>query len=230
MKNFDEHDFSAIDKHIAWEQDKNNQILSTRKSKLWLVWAKVFGAFLLALGFFIILLSIAYFIYINSVRDNGPLVSIRGYSENSIEELKSSLNKIKEDLTKQDGSTSEVLLQEIIEKLDSIEQNSFDSDSAVLNDLNNTEPSPPRTLSTEQKITKTFTVFETVNDVTTGRNYNPNNTKTPFYQYCYFEVPLDSEGGKSVRTDLGLKNGNQNAVYRSENELNINCRFIDGDN
>lgn len=63
MSKVSEYDFNAIDKHIAWEQAKNQQILENRNSLLWTNWAKVSGLFLLGLGIFVLLLSIAYYIY-----------------------------------------------------------------------------------------------------------------------------------------------------------------------
>lgn len=230
MSKVSEYDFNAIDKHIAWEQAKNQQILENRSSLLWTNWAKVSGFFLLGLGFFVLLLSIAYYIYMATFSDKAAIISYNNTNEKELTALIMKIDEIEKLIKKVDLSGLEIKVDELKNRIDN--QPLPESDSLTLSKIAESENlnSNDNLQQTEQQIfTKTFTVFETIDDVVTGRTYSPTNTSSPYYQYCYKTEPLNSDSDKTIRTELAFKNEDDEIFYYNlEDELIKNCRFIDG--
>lgn len=230
MSKVSEYDFNAIDKHIAWEQAKNQQILENRNSLLWTNWAKVSGLFLLGLGIFVLLLSIAYYIYMATFSDKADIISYNNTNEKELTALIMKIDEIEKLMKKVDLSGLEIKVDELKNRIDN--QTLPESDSLTLTKIAESENfnSNDNLQQTEQQIfTKTFTVFETIDEVVTGRTYSPTNTSLPFSQYCYKTEPLNSDSDKTIRTELALKNEDGEIIYYDlDDELINNCRFIDG--
>jgi hypothetical protein len=232
MNKTSEYDFSAIDRHIAWEQAKNQQILENRNSLLWVNWAKVFGFFLFGVGCFLLLLSIAYYIYIATFSDKSSIISYHNVNDKQLNTIISKIDEVEKRVGENDLSELQVKVGDLSTKIEDLSDTK--SDSLTLSEIAKNEQLSDGNVNDfkpieEQVITKTFTVFETIDNVVTGRTYSPSNTSLPFSQYCYKTEPLDENSDKTIRTELATKNENDEIIYYNlDDNLTTNCRFIDG--
>lgn len=214
----DEQDFSAIDKHIAWEQHKKDQILNRRLSENWLSWAKVIGAVGLAIGLFLILLSVVVFI----VKASGEPIKFMSFNNSGA--TTENVDLLLENVKNLEKSIAELKKEKNLSEQEVIE---------ILNSQKSFTPIEDNTQNDNESITTSFTVFTTVDGVDTGKQYKPNNLSFPENQYCYFSEPIEGESTKSIRVDLAVKKGNEAVEYLNENDSSqrqlaeSNCRFID---
>lgn len=162
--------------------------------------------------------------------DKAAIISYNDTNEKELTALITKIDEIEKLIKKVDLSGLEIKVDELKNRIDN--QPLPESDSLTLSKIAKSENlnSTDNLQQTEQQIfTKTFTVFETIDDVVTGRTYSPTNTSLPFSQYCYKTEPLNSDSDKTIRTELALKNEDDEIIYYDlEDELINNCRFIDG--
>jgi len=205
-------DFSAIDKHIAWEQYKKEQLLNRRWAENWLKWVKVVAILIIALGILFLLITIG--IYILKKADE-PIkhfsFSNSTINQKDIELVLDSIKQVETKLTEIENKTA-LSEKEILQKIRESETPNIDN---------------------ENLINTSFTVFETIDTIVTGRVYSPDNLLTPENQYCYMTTPMEKDPTKSIKQDLAFKKGSEPIIYEQRIDAaqtalaTDNCKFID---
>ena len=204
-----EHDFDAINKHIEWEQDRKNELLKQRKVRVFESWGKVwlFGAF--SLGFLILCACFAFW-FLGHSNEIVRIYSLNDKNSNKEEllVLQNALNVVQKDVSSL-VSRKPLDEAEILKKI--------------------SESESKKNGKNDESINTSFTVFETIGTVVTGRIYEPRNLNEPESQYCYLSTPME---GKRLSEDLGRFEKGGVIIWEkglSLEKLKLgqeNCRFL----
>jgi hypothetical protein len=203
-----EHDFDAVNRHIEWEQQRKNELLKQRRVSTFERWGKVWLLASLSIGLLILCIAFAYWFLGHS----NEIIRVYNLNENSTKEevlaLQDVLNNVQKDVSNL-VARKPLNEAEVLKKIKESESKSGDDNTQTIN--------------------TSFTVFETIDSVVTGRIYDPSNLDEPESQYCYLSSPME---GKSLSEDLGnLKKGGviiwvQNVSLEKLALGQEKCRFL----
>ena len=154
-----EHDFDAVNKHIEWEQERKNELLKQRRVGVFERWGKVWLLGSLSLGFLILCVAFAYWFLGHSNE------IVRIYSLNDKNTNKEELFALQEALNVVQKDVSSLVSRKPLDEAEILKK--ISESELKQNGKNN------------QNINTSFTVFETIDSVVTGRIYEPSNLNEP---------------------------------------------------
>ena len=204
-----EHDFDAVNKHIEWEQERKNELLKQRRVGVFERWGKVWLLGSLSLGFLILCAAFTYWLLGHSNE------IVRIYSLNDKNTNKEELIALQEALNVVQKDVSSLVSREPLDEAEILKKIS--------------ESELKKNGKSNQSINTSFTVFETVESVVTGRIYEPSNLSEPESQYCYLSTPME---GKRLSEDLGRLEKGGVIIWEASLSLEKltqgqeNCRFL----